>query len=136
MELRRLTRAVLVFVLASSALACGSRRAVPRPFPAPGSAATPADALPAATSGAVTALLATATALSGVPYRNGGSDPGGFDCSGFVQFVFAQHGVVLRRATWSSLRSAGLARPTWALPSDRIASSTRPARGASCGWSA
>jgi cell wall-associated NlpC family hydrolase len=32
-----------------------------------------------------------------VPYRNGGSDPSGFDCSGFVQWVFAQNGRSLPR---------------------------------------
>ena len=33
----------------------------------------------------------------GAPYRNGGSDPSGFDCSGLVQWVFARHGTMLPR---------------------------------------
>jgi len=42
-------------------------------------------------------VVETAMMLRGVPYRNGGSDPSGFDCSGFVQWVFAQHGLLLPR---------------------------------------
>ena len=42
-------------------------------------------------------LLSTALALRGIRYRNGGSDMSGFDCSGFVQYVFAQHGRALPR---------------------------------------
>src|SRR5262249_45709925 len=46
---------------------------------------------------ATTAVVATAMMLRGTPYRNGGSDPSGFDCSGFVQWVFAQSGIRLPR---------------------------------------
>jgi len=45
------------------------------------------------------AIVDTALRLRGVPYRSGGSDPSGFDCSGLVQWVFAQHGVPLPRET-------------------------------------
>jgi cell wall-associated NlpC family hydrolase len=48
-------------------------------------------------SPALAAVLATAMELRGTPYVNGGSDPAGFDCSGFVQWVFAQHGTRLPR---------------------------------------
>jgi cell wall-associated NlpC family hydrolase len=45
-------------------------------------------------------LVATALALRGTQYRNGGSEPTrGFDCSGLVQWVFARHGTVLPRET-------------------------------------
>jgi len=36
---------------------------------------------------------------------NGGSDPSGFDCSGFVQWVFAQHGMPLPREVKEQWRS-------------------------------
>jgi cell wall-associated NlpC family hydrolase len=45
----------------------------------------------------VEGVLRTATDLLGTPYRNGGSTVEGFDCSGFVQYVFAQHGVRVPR---------------------------------------
>jgi cell wall-associated NlpC family hydrolase len=38
-----------------------------------------------------------ALGFRGVPYRLGGDDPTGFDCSGLVRFVFAEYGVLVPR---------------------------------------
>ena len=42
-------------------------------------------------------IINYAKQFEGVPYVWGGSSPSGFDCSGFVQYVFAQHGINLPR---------------------------------------
>lgn len=48
----------------------------------------------------VAALLNFATQFLGkVPYRSGGNTPAGWDCSGFVQYVFANIGVALPRTS-------------------------------------
>lgn len=39
----------------------------------------------------VTNLLQYAKRFKGTPYRSGGTKPSGFDCSGFVRFVFAKY---------------------------------------------
>ena len=95
---------LLASVLASAIVTgCASGGAVPRPQPFPGANTPPPESrnTPSTTDTAGRVdLIATAMALRGTPYRNGGTDPSrGFDCSGFVQWVFAQHGTILPRAT-------------------------------------
>jgi cell wall-associated NlpC family hydrolase len=96
------TRAVwlVVGLLAPVIVAgCASSGTSPRPQPFPG-ANTPAPEARNTESIPQTDVIATAMALRGTPYRNGGTEPSrGFDCSGFVQWVFAQHGTSLPRET-------------------------------------
>ena len=89
---------------------------------APGtSAPAPAAAAPAPTPQAL--LLATADELVGTRYRYGGTSPkSGFDCSGFVRWVYSQQGIDLPRTT-RGLTTAGTripARRAELLPGDLL----------------
>ena len=93
------------------ASACATTGAVPQPFPTPGSSTRTApkpapEPAPAPAAVDAYAISGTALALRGAPYRNGGSDPAGLDCSGFVWYVFGQNGISVPR-TVSDLDRAG-----------------------------
>jgi cell wall-associated NlpC family hydrolase len=98
-------RLALLILIALTGAACATTGATPRPFPGapapPAARKAPAPEPPPIvvpeTPPRPDDLISTALMLRGVPYRNGGSDPSGFDCSGFVQWVFAQNGVRLPR---------------------------------------
>lgn len=42
-------------------------------------------------------IIETATSLLGTPYTWGGTSPNGFDCSGFIQFVYGKHDITIPR---------------------------------------
>jgi cell wall-associated NlpC family hydrolase len=52
-------------------------------------------------TGFVDSLLEKAQEYIGTPYRYGGTTPKGFDCSGFVRFVFGSFGINLNRSSVS-----------------------------------
>jgi len=48
-------------------------------------------------------VVGIAYSLVGAPYVGGGNSPYGFDCSGFVQYVYSRVGVGVTRSTWSQM---------------------------------
>jgi len=98
--------------LATLCSACASTGAVPKPFPMPARAGTPQPGPETASTPELAAgrepdwygLVGTALDLRGIRYRDGGTDPQGFDCSGFTQYVFARYGVALPRAVREQYR--------------------------------
>jgi cell wall-associated NlpC family hydrolase len=52
-------------------------------------------ASPAYTSYSSSAVIDVAKQYLGTPYVFGGANPGGFDCSGYIKYVFAQFGISL-----------------------------------------
>jgi len=99
----------MTVVVCLAGVSCAPATTGPRPFPTPGGTpprpvAPAPDTLKGERGGDAIARLALS--LLGTPYRAGGSDPSGFDCSGFVDYVFAQYAVLLPR-TVSDLAHEG-----------------------------
>jgi cell wall-associated NlpC family hydrolase len=68
---------------------------------------TPVTRAPRGATASASRILATARRYLGTPYHYGGETPAtGFDCSGFVQYVFGRNGVELPR-TSRQLATAG-----------------------------
>jgi cell wall-associated NlpC family hydrolase len=65
-------------------------------------------------------ILKVAAKYVGTPYVFGGETPRGFDCSGYVAFVFAQFGVALPHSVHGQNRMGLLIKPEDALPGDLV----------------
>jgi cell wall-associated NlpC family hydrolase len=82
---------------------------------------------PAATSGGVplavkpgAAIAAQAIALVGKPYRYGGADLDGFDCSGLVYFIHHALGINVPRTAAQQQRAAASVARTQLQPGDLV----------------
>jgi len=108
--------------------ACAATGVVPRPFPGgPASPAHDSNAAASPSSVELDALVGTALSLRGRPYRNGGTDPSGFDCSGFTQYVFAQYGIALPRDVREQFRHGRAVTEHALAPGDLVFFSTTDA---------
>jgi cell wall-associated NlpC family hydrolase len=99
-----LIRAVLA---AAASMILGACAATPHKNPLP--PATPAQPIAAAVQPPApdqrTLMVDGATAMLGQPYRFGGAQPGGFDCSGLVFYAAAAAGVRVPRTAAEQLGS-------------------------------
>jgi cell wall-associated NlpC family hydrolase len=77
--------------------------------------------VPPAVSG--NAVLEIAARYVGTPYLAGGNTPAGFDCSGFVQYVYAQLGISLPHASSAYWNVGVRVSRAAALPGDIIVTS-------------
>ncbi|MEO5895095.1 MAG: C40 family peptidase [Vicinamibacterales bacterium] len=127
-------RILLVVVAAVIGGGCATAVSTPHPFPRPGRPAeTPAESLP---NGGVSPtatvptrtggyqISSTALGMRGIPYRNGGADPNGFDCSGLVWYVFGQHGISVPRTVEDQFKAGGTVAPADLRPGDLVFFST------------
>lgn len=119
-----MSRQSIVVVLAATLTGCASTGARPQPFPGmitrPPAESPVTMSAPVPSAGIGYAIAGTALSLRGAPYRNGGADPSGFDCSGFVHYVFEQYGRMLPRSVSDQFHIGQEVRPEALEPGDLV----------------
>jgi cell wall-associated NlpC family hydrolase len=125
----------------------GGRKGSPKPVPVPvspradaGDPSLTTATLPAtpripaarpvtAASRLADSVIATANEVMGRPYKYGGTgtDGGGFDCSGLIQYAYGRHGITLPRRSVDQAREGSKVRKDVAtlLPGDLLTFSNR-----------
>jgi peptidoglycan endopeptidase LytE len=74
--------------------------------------------------GRVSTVLSFSKSLLGVPYVSGGSSPSGFDCSGYVKYVFGHFGINLPRTAGEQYNAGLKVSSAEARPGDLVAFKT------------
>ncbi len=114
-------RAVAIGLLALALAACAGARSTPGPVVR----GLDYDALIAAPARPIAdvrqRVIQTAAALLGTPYHFGGTTPAGFDCTGYVAYVFRQAaGMDLPRRSVDQIRSGEAITPLAMQPGDLV----------------
>ena len=78
-------------------------------------------------------IVETGKNYIGVPYVFGGTTPKGFDCSGFLQYVFKQHGFNIPRLADEQYNLGSHAKVSQLLPGDLVFFSTYTSGVSHCG---
>lgn len=65
-------------------------------------------------------IVGTAKKYLGVKYRYGGTTPGGFDCSGYVMYVYRKNGIPMPRSLFKQYRSGRRISLNKARPGDLV----------------
>jgi cell wall-associated NlpC family hydrolase len=91
-----------------------------------GSSSGPGVAITGVSSARLVAMLRAAVSRVGMPYVWGAAGPASFDCSGLVQWSFAQAGVVMPRVAADQARTGPAVPVSQAQPGDLIFYRTDP----------
>jgi len=111
-------------ILAAATEAASKKRMVEEAATAAASAAYTQTVFSAHSTGDASigqSVVSLAYKYIGTPYSSGGSDPSGFDCSGFTSYLYRQFGITLSRTTGGQMGGGTqVANLSEALPGDII----------------
>ena len=101
------------------------------PRPAPEVPRLPPPTVPLMIAGNAADVVRTALDAIGTPYQWGGTAANGFDCSGLIQYAYAQHGIRLPRRSREQATSGNEVPPVVEAlkPGDILLFSARPGGG-------